>query len=62
MMALDLSVCLENISLYRKLLSDRNISDVQRDMIGKVLAEEEAKLLDLLSPQEQTSHKNSQGS
>jgi hypothetical protein len=62
MMALDLFICQENISLYRKLLSDRNISDVQRDMIGKMLAEEEAKLLDLLSPQEQTSHKNSQGS
>ena len=62
MMALDLFICQENISLYRKLLSDRNISDVQRDMIGKVLADEEAKLLDLLSPQEQTSHKNSQNS
>jgi hypothetical protein len=36
-----------NISLYKKLLADRNISDVQRDVIGKMLAEEEAKLLDL---------------
>ena len=53
MMALDLFICQENISLYRKLLSDRNISDVQRDMIGKMLAEEEARLLNLLCPQEQ---------
>ena len=62
MMALDLFICQENISLYRKLLSDRNISDVQRDMIGMMLTEEEAKLLDLFSSQAQTPHKNSQGS
>jgi hypothetical protein len=62
MLTLDLFICQENISLYRKLLADRNISDVQRDMIGKMLAEEEAKLLGIFSPQAQTSHKNSQGS
>ena len=50
MMALDLFICQENISLYRKLLSDRNISDVQREIVGKMLADEEAKLLDLFSP------------
>jgi hypothetical protein len=51
MMTVDVFICQENISLYKKLLSDRNISDVQRDVIGKMLAEEEAKLLDLFSPQ-----------
>ena len=34
----------------KKLLADHNISDVQRDVIGRMLAEEEAKLLDLFSP------------
>jgi hypothetical protein len=42
----------ESISLYKKLLADR-ITDGQRDVIGKMLAEEEAKLLDLLSPRDQ---------
>jgi hypothetical protein len=37
--------------LYKKLLADHNISDGQRDLIGKMLAEEEAKLLNLFSPQ-----------
>jgi len=49
-MTLDVFIRQENISLYKKLLEHRNISDVQCDMIGKMLAEEEAKLLDLLSP------------
>ena len=34
----------------KKLLAVHNISDVQRDVIGRMLAEEEAKLLDLFSP------------
>jgi hypothetical protein len=50
MMTLDVFICQENISLYKKLLADRNISDIQRDVIGKMLAEEEAKLLDLFGP------------
>ena len=50
MMTLDVFIRQENISLYKKLLADRNISDVQRDVIGKMLAEEEAKLLDLFGP------------
>jgi hypothetical protein len=33
----------------RSFLADRNITDGQRDVIGKILAEEEAKLLDLFS-------------
>ena len=45
MIPLDVFVCEENISLYKKLLLDRNISDCQREVIGKMLAEEEAKLL-----------------
>ena len=49
-MTLKVFICQENISLYRKLLADRNVSHVQRDMIGKMLAEEEAKLLDLFGP------------
>jgi len=53
MMTLDVFIRQENISLYKKLLSDRNISDGQRDVIGKMLADEEAKLLDLFSPPEQ---------
>jgi hypothetical protein len=50
MMTLDVFIRQENISLYKKLLSDRNITDGQRDVIGKMLADEEAKLLDLFSP------------
>ena len=49
MMALDAYIRQENISLYKKLLADRNISDGQRDVIGKLLVEEEARLLDLLN-------------
>jgi hypothetical protein len=52
----------ENIWLYRKLLADRNISDFQREMIGKMLAEEEEKLLKLFIGQAQTPYKTSQGS
>ena len=52
MMTLDVFIRQENISLYKKLLADRNITDGQRDVIGKMLAEEEAKLLNLLCPQE----------
>jgi hypothetical protein len=55
MMTLDVFIRQENISLYKKLLADRNISDTQRSVIGKMLAEEEAKLLNLFSPQAQTS-------
>jgi hypothetical protein len=51
MMTLDVFIRQENNSLYKKLLADRNISDGQRDLIGKILAEEEAKLLNLFSPQ-----------
>jgi hypothetical protein len=47
MIPLDVFVCEENISLYKKLLADRHISDRQRDVIGNMLAEEEAKLLRL---------------
>jgi len=53
MMTLDVFIRQENISLYKKLLADRNITDGQRDVIGKMLAEEEARLLNLLCPQEQ---------
>ena len=53
MMTLDVFICQENISLYKKLLADRNISDGQRDLVGKMLAEEEAKLLNLFSPRGQ---------
>jgi len=53
MMTLDAYVRQENISLDKKLLSDRNISDGQREVIGKLLAEEEAKLLNSFSPQAQ---------
>jgi hypothetical protein len=51
MIALDVFIHQESISLYKKLLADR-ITDGQREVIGKMLAEEEAKLLDLLSPQD----------
>ena len=47
MIALDVFIHQESISLYKKLLADR-ITDGQREVIGKMLAEEEAKLLDLL--------------
>jgi hypothetical protein len=56
MKTLDVFICQENISLYKKLLADRNITDGQREMIGKILAEEEAKLLKLFDPQAQTSN------
>jgi hypothetical protein len=48
-------------ALTKKLLSDRHITDGQRDVIGKMLADEEAKLLNLFDPpgQEQTSRTNS---
>ena len=49
MMTLNAYIRQENISLYKKLLADRNISDGQREVIGKLLAEEEARLLDLLN-------------
>ena len=53
MLTLDVFILQENILLYRKLLADPKISDGQRDVIGKMLAEEEARLLNLLCPQEQ---------
>jgi hypothetical protein len=46
MIAFDAFIHQESISLYKKLLADR-ITDGQREVIGKMLAEEEAKLLDL---------------
>jgi hypothetical protein len=52
MIALDVFIHQENISLYKKLLADRHITDRQREVIGKMLADEECKLLDLLSPQD----------
>ena len=51
MMTLDAYIRQENISLYKKLLADRNISDGQRDVIRKLLADEEARFLNS-SPQE----------
>jgi hypothetical protein len=33
----------EKIALYRKLLSDRNLTEAQREVIAKLLAEEKAK-------------------
>ena len=53
MIALDVYIHQENISLYKRFLAGRHITDGQRDVIGKLLAEEEAKLLNLLSPQGQ---------
>ena len=53
MMTLDVFIRQENISLYKKLLVDPNISAGQRDLIGKMLAEEEDKLLNLFRPQGQ---------
>jgi hypothetical protein len=61
MMTLDVFIRQENISLYKKLLADRNISDGQRDLIGKMLAEEEAKLLNLFSPQGRETAKGLKG-
>ena len=52
MIALDVFIHQENISLYKKLLADRHITDGHREVIGKMLADEECKLLDLLSPQD----------
>ena len=49
MATLDAFIAQENIALCKKLLADHNITDGQRDVIGKILAEEEAKLLDLFS-------------
>ena len=57
MMTLDVYIRQENISLYKKLLADPNISDGQRDLMGKMLADEEAKLLNLFSPQGQETAK-----
>ena len=54
MMTLDVFIRQENISLYKKLLVDPNISAGQRDLIGKMLAEEEAKLLNLFSQEQET--------
>jgi hypothetical protein len=51
MMTLDAYIRQENISLYKKLLADRNITNDQRDMIRKLLADEEARVLNS-SPQE----------
>ena len=53
MMTLDVFIRQENILLYKKLLADPKISDGQRDVVGKLLAEEEAKLLNAFSPQGQ---------
>jgi hypothetical protein len=58
MIALDVYIHQENISLYKKLLADRHITDGQRDVIGKMLAEEEGKLLDLFSPPDLHQHKS----
>jgi hypothetical protein len=46
---LDVFVCEENISLYKKPVAGRHISDRQRDVIGDMLVKEEAKLLTLFS-------------
>ena len=48
---MDVYICRENISLYTKLLADRNITNDQRDKIRKLLGEEMAKLLKLFGPQ-----------
>ena len=57
MIALDVFIHQESISLYKKLLADR-ITDGQRGVIGKMLAEEEAKLIDLISPQDLHRHRS----
>jgi hypothetical protein len=54
MLTLDVFIRQENILLYKKLLADPKTSDGQRDVIGKLLAEEEAKLLNSFSPQGQS--------
>lgn len=51
MISLKAFICQVNISLYKKLLDDRHISDGQREILGKMLSEEEAKLLNLFNPQ-----------
>jgi len=51
MLTLDVFILQENILLYRKLLADPKISDGERDVIGKLLAEEEAKLVNAFGPQ-----------
>jgi hypothetical protein len=51
MISLEAFICQVNISLYKKLLADRHISEGQREILGKMLAEEEAKLLNLFNPQ-----------
>ena len=54
MIALDMFIHQESISLYKKLLADR-ITDGQREVIGKMLAEEEAKPFDLFFLARETS-------
>jgi len=57
-----LNVLIENISLYKKFLADRNLTDVQREIIGKMLAEEESKLLKLFGGYSSSSaHNNRPG-
>ena len=51
MVTLDVFIHQENISLYKKLLSTGRMSEGQRHVISKLLADEETKLLDLFSPQ-----------
>jgi hypothetical protein len=46
-MTLDIFIRQENISLYKKRLADRNIGAGQREVIGKLLEEEEG-ILSLL--------------
>jgi hypothetical protein len=41
--------------VYKKLLADCNISDDRHNVIGKMLAEEEAKLLNLFNPRQSPS-------
>ena len=55
MISLDAFICQENIWLYKKLLADCNISDDRHNMIGKMLAEEEAELLNLFNPHQSPS-------
>jgi hypothetical protein len=63
MSTIDVFVCEENILLYKRLLANPSISDGQRDLIRKMLAEEEAKLLKLFSAegQAQTSQTKKSG-
>ena len=53
MMTLDVFIRQENISLFKKLLANPKISAGQRHVIAKLLAEEEAELLDLFRRQGQ---------